>query len=80
MDERHRHRYEVNTTLVDQFEAAGLRFVGKDESGQRMEVVELSVMARLPLHMQCSSLAAAWMGLILHIKPAILCALLQMAH
>ena len=42
VDERHRHRYEVNPTLVDQFEAAGLRFVGKDESGQRMEVVELS--------------------------------------
>ncbi|KAK9803353.1 hypothetical protein WJX73_007619 [Symbiochloris irregularis] len=42
VDERHRHRYEVNPTLVDQFEAKGLRFVGKDESGQRMEVVELS--------------------------------------
>ena len=38
VDERHRHRFEVNPTLVDQLEAAGLRFVGKDESGQRMEV------------------------------------------
>ena len=36
------HRYEVNPELVDQFEAAGLRFVGKDDSGTRMEIVELS--------------------------------------
>jgi hypothetical protein len=35
-------RYEVNPELVDQFEAAGLRFVGKDDSGTRMEIVELS--------------------------------------
>ena len=41
MDERHRHRYEVNPTMIDGLEAAGLRFVGKDESGQRMEIVEL---------------------------------------
>lgn len=41
LDERHRHRYEVNPNLVEQLEAGGLRFVGKDESGQRMEVVEL---------------------------------------
>ena len=41
MDERHRHRYEVNPTMIGQLEAAGLRFVGKDESGQRMEIVEL---------------------------------------
>ena len=39
--ERHRHRYEVNPTLVPQLEAAGLHFVGKDESGARMEIVEL---------------------------------------
>ena len=38
MDERHRHRFEVNPTLVEQLESAGLRFVGKDETGQRMEV------------------------------------------
>ena len=41
IDERHRHRYEVNPALIDSFEEAGLRFVGKDESGQRMEVIEL---------------------------------------
>lgn len=41
VDERHRHRYEVNPELVPQFEEAGLRFVGKDETGTRMEIVEL---------------------------------------
>ena len=32
IDERHRHRYEVNPDLVDQLEQHGLRFVGKDET------------------------------------------------
>jgi CTP synthase len=41
VDERHRHRYEVNPELVPAFEAAGLRFVGRDESGTRMEIIEL---------------------------------------
>ncbi|ORE07407.1 CTP synthase [Rhizopus microsporus var. microsporus] len=41
VDERHRHRYEVNPEHVAKFEAAGLRFVGKDETGQRMEIVEM---------------------------------------
>eukprot|EP00210_Caulerpa_lentillifera_P008485 g8094.t1 len=40
--ERHRHRYEVNPKRVDQFEEAGLRFVGRDETGTRMEIAELS--------------------------------------
>jgi len=39
--ERHRHRYEVNPDFIEKLEAAGLSFVGKDEFGQRMEVVEL---------------------------------------
>eukprot|EP00633_Aureoumbra_lagunensis_P007702 CAMPEP_0197320566 /NCGR_PEP_ID=MMETSP0891-20130614/60747_1 /TAXON_ID=44058 ORGANISM="Aureoumbra lagunensis, Strain CCMP1510" /NCGR_SAMPLE_ID=MMETSP0891 /ASSEMBLY_ACC=CAM_ASM_000534 /LENGTH=564 /DNA_ID=CAMNT_0042812037 /DNA_START=206 /DNA_END=1900 /DNA_ORIENTATION=- len=39
--ERHRHRYEVNPQLVPQLENAGLRFIGKDESGSRMEIIEL---------------------------------------
>lgn len=42
VDERHRHRYEVNPTMVAALEEHGLRFVGKDETGQRMEIVELS--------------------------------------
>ena len=41
VDERHRHRYEVNPDLIEQIEAAGLKFVGKDETGQRCEIFEL---------------------------------------
>ena len=41
VDERHRHRYEVNPDLIEQIEAAGLRYVGKDETGQRCEIMEL---------------------------------------
>ena len=36
--ERHRHRYEVNIKYVKQMEAAGLQFVGRDTTGERMEV------------------------------------------
>ncbi len=35
------HRYEVNPEMVPDLEEHGLRFVGKDETGTRMEVVEL---------------------------------------
>ncbi|XP_049870105.1 CTP synthase [Pectinophora gossypiella] len=38
IEERHRHRYEVNPEYIERLEAAGLHFVGKDESGKRMEV------------------------------------------
>ncbi|CAL4901712.1 unnamed protein product [Urochloa decumbens] len=41
IDERHRHRYEVNPDMVQEFEKAGLSFVGRDESGTRMEIIEL---------------------------------------
>lgn len=41
VDERHRHRYEVNPDLVNALEEGGLKFVGKDESGERMEILEL---------------------------------------
>lgn len=41
VDERHRHRYEVNPEHVATFEEKGLAFVGCDESGKRMEIVEL---------------------------------------
>ncbi|OIV90994.1 hypothetical protein TanjilG_16954 [Lupinus angustifolius] len=41
VDERHRHRYEVNPDLIGTLEEAGLKFVGKDESGKRMEILEL---------------------------------------
>ena len=41
VDERHRHRYEVNPDLIERIEKAGLMFVGKDETGQRCEIFEL---------------------------------------
>ncbi|XP_074590998.1 uncharacterized protein LOC141846873 [Curcuma longa] len=42
VDERHRHRYEVNPNYVGKLSSTGLKFVGSDESGTRMEVLELS--------------------------------------
>ncbi len=39
--ERHRHRYEVNPDYIERLGAGGLHFVGKDEAGVRMEVIEL---------------------------------------
>ncbi|KAK7480722.1 hypothetical protein BaRGS_00028090, partial [Batillaria attramentaria] len=42
VDERHRHRYEVNPEYVTQLEDKGLRFVGRSEDGQRMEIMELA--------------------------------------
>lgn len=40
--ERHRHRYEVNPEYIDRLVSAGdLEFVGKDEKGERMQVMEL---------------------------------------
>ncbi|GIL87264.1 hypothetical protein Vretimale_1778 [Volvox reticuliferus] len=41
IDERHRHRYEVNPDLVPKLEEAGMHFVGRDETGERMEILEL---------------------------------------
>lgn len=42
VNERHRHRYEINPKYVAQLEAAGLKFVGTDDENTRMEIVELS--------------------------------------
>lgn len=39
--ERHRHRFEVNPDMVAELEGAGMRFVGKDTEGERMEIIEL---------------------------------------
>ena len=41
VSERHRHRYEVNPDKVDAIHKAGLLLVGRDETGERMEVAEL---------------------------------------
>jgi CTP synthase len=39
--ERHRHRYEVNPDYIERLTKGGLHFVGKDDKGERMEVIEL---------------------------------------
>ena len=41
VSERHRHRYEVNPELIEEIEAKGMMYVGKDETGQRCEIMEL---------------------------------------
>lgn len=41
MEERHRHRYEVNPSVVKDLEEKGMRFVGHSTDGQRMEIMEL---------------------------------------
>ncbi|CAN6336648.1 unnamed protein product [Urochloa humidicola] len=41
VDERHRHRYEVNPDMVPVLENGGLQFVGRDETGRRMEIIEI---------------------------------------
>lgn len=41
IEERHRHRYEVNPDFVPEFEEAGMMFVGHDADATRMEIMEL---------------------------------------
>jgi CTP synthase len=41
IDERHRHRYEVNPTYIADLEAAGLVFSGTSPNGVLMEIAEL---------------------------------------
>ena len=52
--ERHRHRYEVNPKFIDRLQASGLHFVGKDEKGERMQVLELPGMIAhmLPIRLE----------------------------
>ena len=38
--ERHRHRYEVNPAYIDALQEKGLTFIGKDDKGERMEIIE----------------------------------------
>ena len=42
VDERHRHRFEVNNTYRPQLEQAGLKFSGTSPDGRLVEFVELS--------------------------------------
>ena len=39
--ERHRHRYEINPNYIEQIEAKGMKYTGRDSSGRRMEILEL---------------------------------------
>ena len=41
IDERHRHRFEVNPDYIERMEAAGLRFSGTSTDGRRMEIAEV---------------------------------------
>jgi CTP synthase len=41
IDERHRHRYEVNINYANRLSAAGLRFSGMSPDGRLPEIVEL---------------------------------------
>jgi len=41
VEERHRHRYEVNPEVAPTLEKAGLLFTGQDETGIRMEIIEI---------------------------------------
>ncbi len=42
VDERHRHRYEINAKYIKQLEDAGLIFSGTSPDGTLMEIAELS--------------------------------------
>jgi CTP synthase len=41
INERHRHRFEVNPDYIDRIEDAGLKFTGRSKDGRRMEIAEL---------------------------------------
>uniref|UniRef100_H2YNU0 CTP synthase n=1 Tax=Ciona savignyi TaxID=51511 RepID=H2YNU0_CIOSA len=41
VDERHRHRYEINPNYIHLYEEKGFMFVGHDVEGLRMEIMEL---------------------------------------
>ena len=41
IEERHRHRYEVNPEYIEQLEGAGLVFSGRSPDGTLMEIAEL---------------------------------------
>jgi len=41
ISERHRHRYEFNNEYIEQFEAAGMIFAGKNPQTNLVEIIEL---------------------------------------
>jgi CTP synthase len=42
VNERHRHRYEVNNNYIEQLESAGLIISGRSTDGELVEVVEVA--------------------------------------
>lgn len=42
IDERHRHRYEVNNAFLDKLEQHGMKFSGKNDKLGLVEIIELS--------------------------------------
>ena len=59
VEERHRHRYEVNPERVSDLEKAGMMFVGHSTDDTRMEIMELKgkreVLVRVPYCQMVSS-------------------------
>ncbi|KAJ9618287.1 CTP synthase ura7 [Taxawa tesnikishii (nom. ined.)] len=41
INERHRHRYEVNPKYTDVLEKVGFSFIGKDDTSMRNEIIEI---------------------------------------
>ena len=41
ISKRHRHRYEFNTTYLDEFAKNGMIFSGESDGGRRMEILEI---------------------------------------
>lgn len=66
--ERHRHRYEVNPLYVDRLTAQGMRFIGKDVKGVRMEIVELEDHR----YFVCTQFHPEFISRVLHPSPPIL--------
>ena len=38
---RHRHRYEINTKYLSEFEKEGMMFSAESDEGKRMEILEI---------------------------------------
>ena len=51
---------QVNPNMVPQFENAGLSFVGRDETGQRMEVSFCESMVSDVFHKVCITFGVRW--------------------
>ncbi len=52
VDERHRHRYEINPEYIERLEKAGLVFSGKSPDGVLMEIAELPT-SEHPFYLGC---------------------------